>query len=739
MSGQTSGGLILDAMTLRGVGPYGHGSRLEIRPLTILCGTNGSGKSTWLKALNLLARSHAKVMLPFEFDRTDSGLWHDETNAMVRAEPEAPRLLRDAEADVRYGPLGTIGLEFVAATDLELSGSTTVAAPRAEVGSPAQAFLCGGRCRKGTRFRLRLAHPTRNNDEDPPLDHLVELRLNDAFTLRLRRDANAPVYEFSCSSAFLPGQIGDDFMVKVAEVSISSGHPDIVHHIEGSVTAGDQTSLLNHMVARVRNLLGLLLSGYFYLGAIRDLHVGGSLSEQPPLSMRNELGRDVDRIKALAGSKHADEVERLIERIKDVATKHETINPQELVRRRYVGPRGEATHALERAFAYNLMRQASPPFTGHIDHRFRDGDFVGWNVLEQIHNAIGSNAATPLRRIWDSASPDLQQEIQAYFHRDMSEDSGGDHDKITNSFLTKLLNQAISRSDLFQPGDWPGLDDEAQYFVNRGVANLKEDEILRLNRRLIELLIEEEFPGRHGIQKYGAVFLFETYVSFWLDILLDVRINVLEEDRSLSDDWIEREDPPRGFLIHGEPRPQPLVPRWRRTSDDEPESLERFSSPFFRKRGGFPANPASFSAGFHQVAPMVVQIGLMQRGELLTVENPEVHLHPSLQLEVTGFLLEQSRVGKHILIETHSDLVVRRVLRAIIQEDIAQEAVKIYFAGLGEEVDGYRTSKLDLLAVDNQGRVKNWPEGFMDDDIRESRRLMEATYGHAPSDDEKGE
>ena len=46
--------LRLTAMTLRGLGPYLHGARLEIKPLTILCGENGSGKSTWIEMLRLL-------------------------------------------------------------------------------------------------------------------------------------------------------------------------------------------------------------------------------------------------------------------------------------------------------------------------------------------------------------------------------------------------------------------------------------------------------------------------------------------------------------------------------------------------------------------------------------------------------------------------------------------------------------------------------------------------------------
>ncbi|MGH7297367.1 MAG: hypothetical protein ACRELB_20695, partial [Polyangiaceae bacterium] len=52
--------------------------------------------------------------------------------------------------------------------------------------------------------------------------------------------------------------------------------------------------------------------------------------------------------------------------------------------------------------------------------------------------------------------------------------------------------------------------------------------------------------------------------------------------------------------------------------------LERFVHPCFdlksKSSGGRLATPANLSAGFHQVAPIVAQMGLMKRHELLMVE-----------------------------------------------------------------------------------------------------------------------
>ena len=56
--------LRLTAMTLRGLGPYLHGARLEIKPLTILCGENGSGKSTWIEMLQAFKEAAKDSLFP---------------------------------------------------------------------------------------------------------------------------------------------------------------------------------------------------------------------------------------------------------------------------------------------------------------------------------------------------------------------------------------------------------------------------------------------------------------------------------------------------------------------------------------------------------------------------------------------------------------------------------------------------------------------------------------------------
>jgi predicted ATPase len=171
--------------------------------------------------------------------------------------------------------------------------------------------------------------------------------------------------------------------------------------------------------------------------------------------------------------------------------------------------------------------------------------------------------------------------------------------------------------------------------------------------------------------------------------------------------------------------------------DENEMSLARIRHPCFGDRGGELQPPKSLSAGFHQVAPMIVQASVMRPMELFVIENPEVHLHPSMQLNLTEFFIQMANSGRIFVLESHSDLVVRRVLRGILQEEIAQSLVSIYFVELRHALERYDSSYLRRLEVNEKGQIANWPSGLMNDDVRESRRIIEAMYAENTDDQEE--
>src|SRR5262249_21971174 len=119
--------------------------------------------------------------------------------------------------DSRFGPLGTIGLQFEVVADLSLDGldgdhSDQPPLP-ADPGSLPQALLWFGQCRKGTRLRIRLAHPLPSfGDFDfSHLHDLVELCIDDDYVIRFRNEIQGrKLYQVECSRAFLPGKDEND-------------------------------------------------------------------------------------------------------------------------------------------------------------------------------------------------------------------------------------------------------------------------------------------------------------------------------------------------------------------------------------------------------------------------------------------------------------------------------------------------------------------------------------------------
>ncbi len=691
--------MILDAMTLRGIGSYLYGARLDIKPLTILCGANGSGKSTWLKALNWLEESLKAKRFPFGFAVED---WSPQniqvTNAFYHlADPEQFQFLEGPNTTRDFGSPGTIGLEFHATQDVR---DMIIRGQPLEQQRRAWRLLHVGDRNVNDRFRLRFAHPTYWDDSTstPALLHIVELQLNGRHTIRLEgerdpfekyeegfsRPRRSKPYTLSCSKSFLTGADDDaDEFIDVALFRdlIAPKYEPLTELIDADAIP----QLLQSFESRLCELLQAVLDGFFYVGAIRLPYTSLKLDE------------------ATVGTKQ---------------------------KKRYVGPVGENAWRLERDYGGYLMRRiVEPKFTA--EETFRAALLIRLYVLPE---GAAVERMPKAFHLWGRLSPSVRPEIEAFL---MAAEFKFPFQS-SLQILADALNELLDDRTLFVRELWSttyGSCDQFGYehdteeiiddpdiamLVGRGVDQLSAKDVRILNY----LLILDTFSFSTHQQC-----IFTGYLSCWLHQLVQVSLN---SERNLGEG---RE--PNSWTDARFGRPTPFLSDLSYPQNREPEAdMARLVHPCFGgSSGGATQPPRQLSAGFHQVFPLVVQLGLMISGELLGIENPEVHLHPSLQIRLTEALLDHAVSGRRLIVETHSDLVVRRVIRAFLEEEIAQSQVQIYFAGLEEEESpllksGFQSSKLEPIQTDSRGRIANWPEGFLDADVRESQRLMDIMYGH---------
>lgn len=120
--------------------------------------------------------------------------------------------------------------------------------------------------------------------------------------------------------------------------------------------------------------------------------------------------------------------------------------------------------------------------------------------------------------------------------------------------------------------------------------------------------------------------------------------------------------------------------------------------------------PIHVGFGLTQVLPIIVAALAAKKGDLLLIENPEVHLHPAGQSLMGQFLAELAAAGVQVIVESHSDHVLNGIRRAVKGKKIASENVALhFFQSCDEEGEQVITPTLD-----SSGNIDRWPKGFFD-------------------------
>ena len=133
----------------------------------------------------------------------------------------------------------------------------------------------------------------------------------------------------------------------------------------------------------------------------------------------------------------------------------------------------------------------------------------------------------------------------------------------------------------------------------------------------------------------------------------------------------------------------------------------------------------SVGVGVSQVLPVLLLCLLARRGSVVLMEQPELHLHPAMQLRLADFLLACAKSGRQIMIETHSEHLVNRLRLHVAQDETSAtgDLVQLLFAEQESGVTSYRTSQINPLG----GLSEDWPRGFLDVGSDEAGQLLRQT------------
>ena len=130
------------------------------------------------------------------------------------------------------------------------------------------------------------------------------------------------------------------------------------------------------------------------------------------------------------------------------------------------------------------------------------------------------------------------------------------------------------------------------------------------------------------------------------------------------------------------------------------------------------SKPANVGYGLSYAFPMLVALLTADPGSTVVIDSAEAHLHPRAQSAVGYLLARMAGSGLHVLAESHSDHLLNGVRLAVRDGLLEPNDAIIHFFGRLDQVPSVTT-----LAVDRNGAVSDWPEGFFDQTERDLATL----------------
>jgi predicted ATPase len=131
--------------------------------------------------------------------------------------------------------------------------------------------------------------------------------------------------------------------------------------------------------------------------------------------------------------------------------------------------------------------------------------------------------------------------------------------------------------------------------------------------------------------------------------------------------------------------------------------------------------PANIGYGLTYAFPILVALLTARDGQVVIVDSPEAHLHPSAQSEMGRILAHFAGAGVQVVVETHSDHLLNGARLAVKEGRLPHSSLQIHFFS-GPTLDGHGVVS---PTVDSEGRIYEWPAGFFDQSERDFSLLTD--------------
>jgi hypothetical protein len=132
---------------------------------------------------------------------------------------------------------------------------------------------------------------------------------------------------------------------------------------------------------------------------------------------------------------------------------------------------------------------------------------------------------------------------------------------------------------------------------------------------------------------------------------------------------------------------------------------------------------ADVGLGVSQTLPVLVALRVAEPGQMVFLEQPEIHLHPRAQFALAEILADAANRGVIVVTETHSSILLRGIQALVAEGKLSPDKVSLNWFKRSEE-DG--TTEVVEGRFDKAGAFGDWPEDFDEVSLKAEARYLDA-------------
>ena len=127
--------------------------------------------------------------------------------------------------------------------------------------------------------------------------------------------------------------------------------------------------------------------------------------------------------------------------------------------------------------------------------------------------------------------------------------------------------------------------------------------------------------------------------------------------------------------------------------------------------------------GLSYTLPVIVALllGTILQDTLVLIENPEAHLHPRGQFEMSQLICRCVEAGANVIVESHSDHLFDgvRIYCKESERAFSDKVLAYWF-----QLDDNKNTIIQQCRINGRGKMNNWPKGMFDQFLIDAEKLI---------------